>query len=58
MCAHGFVSAVPTEARGMDPLELELQVVVSCQTWVLGTEIESFARAVSVLNLSSNLYYF
>jgi hypothetical protein len=31
--------------QGVDPLGLELQMVVSHQTWVLGTEPGSFLRA-------------
>lgn len=40
---------MPAEAR---PRELELQVVVSYLTWVLGTELRSSTRAIHVLNLS------
>jgi hypothetical protein len=36
--------------RASDPLELELQAVVSCLMWVLETEPGSSARAVSALN--------
>lgn len=46
------LSAVSTKARRVsDLLELELEVVVSDQTWRLGTEFRSSIRAVSVLNL-------
>lgn len=34
----------------LDLLELELQVVVSCWMWVLGTKLESTERAVNTLN--------
>jgi hypothetical protein len=33
-----------------DPLELELQAVVSLPVWVLGTELRSSRRAPGVLN--------
>jgi hypothetical protein len=32
--------------KASSPLDLELQEVVSCLTWVLGTELWSSARAV------------
>lgn len=41
---------MPAEAR---PRELELQVVVSYLTWVLGTELRSSTRVIHVLNLSA-----
>ena len=33
-----------------DPMKLELQVVVNHLMWMLGTELESCARAASNLN--------
>ena len=36
--------------KNTDPPELELQVVVSCWIWVLGTKLRSSARAASALN--------
>jgi hypothetical protein len=33
-----------------DHLEMKLQVVVSCQRWVLEAELESSARAWYILN--------
>jgi hypothetical protein len=33
----------------IDPLELEFQVVVSCSTWVLGAQLQSFGRVARVL---------
>jgi len=38
------------QKRASDLLELELQVVVGCLMWVLGTELRSFARAANTLN--------
>lgn len=39
-----------TSRRGsLIPLELELQVVVICPTWVLGTECLSYERAASTV---------
>jgi hypothetical protein len=39
------------QKRVLDPLQLELQPVVSCLMWVLRTELRSFARATHGLNL-------
>lgn len=36
--------------RFSDPLGLELQAVVSCLTWVLGSELKSSEKAASILN--------
>lgn len=41
---------VPKEAITSDPLELELEAVVSCPTWVLGDQFQSYARMVHDLN--------
>lgn len=38
------------QRRMPDPLELELQVVVSLLMWVLGVKLESSERAASDLN--------
>lgn len=38
------------QKRIMGPLELELQVVVSCLLWALGTGLRSFTRATGTLN--------
>ena len=35
------------QRRAQDPLELELHAVVSCLTWVLGTELGSSAKVVT-----------
>lgn len=50
MC--GFVSAVPEEARRGHhiSLALELQAVVRCLMWVLGTELWFSGRSVHTLN--------
>lgn len=40
---------LPMEARVLYCLELELQVIVSYLTWVLGVELRSSARAVHAL---------
>lgn len=47
-CAHNSESAENSE--GLDPLELELWVAVSCLTRVLGTKFVFSARAVCLLN--------
>lgn len=38
------------QKRACDPLELELQAIVSCLTWVLGTELRPSARALCILH--------
>lgn len=48
----GYMSAgtcrVQTKVR--NPLELELQAVVSCLTWTLGTKLRFFAIATHALS--------
>lgn len=44
VCAHR------SQMRASDPLELELEVVVSPLMWVLGTELGSSARTACILN--------
>lgn len=46
MCMCVLVSE---EKRGLDPLELELQLV-NCSMWVLGTEFWFSAKVVCTLN--------
>lgn len=38
--------AVPGRSETSDPLELELQVIASRLTWVLGSEIGSSSKAI------------
>lgn len=45
ICTH--FSRCPVRPGVLDPLELELKLVVSCSLWVLRTEFRSFVRAVS-----------
>lgn len=40
---------VPWRLEAPDPPESELEVAVSCQTWVLGTEFRSSRRALHFL---------
>lgn len=47
MCKCGGLAS---QKRALDPLKLELQVVVSCPTSLLGTELMSSARAANALN--------
>lgn len=50
MCAYVQVSALECKSqKSLDPLELDLHVVVSHLMWVLGTKLGSSARAVSAL---------
>lgn len=44
----GYVHCVPMEDR--DPWELELQAVLSCPMWVLGTKLRSSRKAGYALN--------
>ena len=52
-CLSGHISVyylcACCQKRALDPLELEVQAVVSCQ-WVLGIEPWSSGRAASVLD--------
>lgn len=51
VCPCVCACACPMEVRrGLDRLELKLQVVVSCLMWVLDTELRSPARVASALN--------
>jgi hypothetical protein len=43
------------QRRISDLLELELQAIVSCLMWVLGTELGSSAGAAGALSLSLSL---
>lgn len=36
--------------KALEPLELELETVVSCPVWVLGTKLKSYGRATSTLS--------
>lgn len=48
-CMH--IGAYRGQKKVQDPLELKLQITVSCPTRFLGTRARSFARALSTLNL-------
>lgn len=51
LCVSTCVCRCPWEPEGViRPLELELQVVVSCLTWVLGVEHQAPGRTVSALS--------
>ena len=52
VCAHAC-GTHSSQKRASENLESELQVVVSHQMWVLGTEIRSSVRAI--INLNSRL---
>lgn len=59
MCVCVCVSVYVRESAGahqgqkrvLDPLKLELQVIVCCQAWVLGAELKSSTKGVQTLNL-------
>lgn len=44
------ISFYRDQKRALDSIELELQAVRSCQTWILETELRSSARAIFTLN--------
>lgn len=48
-CVQVSVGAMG-QRKASDRLELELQELVSCSMWVLGTEPRSSVRTVSVTN--------
>ena len=50
VCTHVSASACRIQERVLDPLELELQAVVSHLMWVLRTELGSSPRVLCVLN--------
>ena len=55
MCAfvnvcHMSADTCRGQKRASEPLELELQMVVSFLMWVLGTELKSSGQAGSALN--------
>lgn len=52
MCVSKYICAMCVQMtldtkRGLDPLDLELQVVVSCPLWVLGPERQSSGGVAS-----------
>lgn len=47
---HICVNARRGQQRALDPLEMKLQVFMNRLTWVLGIELSSFARTVSILS--------
>ena len=46
-CMHMCEGVHRSQKRVLDLLELELQAVVSCPTWILGTELRSSVRAAN-----------
>ena len=50
VCVCMYVGNHGVRKRAMDTLQLELQTVVSCLRWVLGTRLSSSAKAVITLN--------
>ena len=52
MCGYVHMSVGDRggQKRAPYPLELKLQVVVSCLMWVLRIELQSSAKAVNTLN--------
>lgn len=50
LCTHVRAGTHRDQKTGSDLLELELQAIVTCLTWVLGTEVRSSPRAVRAPN--------
>lgn len=50
VCAHVLVGTSTDQKRVSDSQELELWAIVSHLVWVLGNELESYARAIRVLS--------
>lgn len=46
MCMHMSACAFGVQKRVLESLELEIQAIMNCLTWVLGTELRTSARAV------------
>ena len=49
MC-HVHLGACQGQKMELEPWELELQVLVSCLIWVLGTEFSFYGRTASTVN--------
>ena len=49
VCVFVSASAHGVEKKALDPLELELQTLVSSLMWVLGTKLWSSAKAFRTL---------
>lgn len=49
VCVNMCMGAKGVQKRVMDPLELEVQALMSCPTWVLGIELWFSVRAASTL---------
>lgn len=45
---HVYVNAPRGQKRELGPLQLELQVVRNCQTWMLETNLVSSGRTASI----------
>lgn len=47
MCYHMHANSLGVQKRMLDPLELQVQGVVSTHHWVLGTEVRLALRVVA-----------
>ena len=50
MCTMRISGAHRGQKRALDPLELELQMVVNCRVGAAGTKLHSSVRVASALN--------
>lgn len=55
VCLHLSTGVCVNHRRASEPLELELQVIMSCPMWVLGPELKSSGRAVCTLTAEPSL---
>lgn len=57
LCVSRACNAYGGQKRASDPLFLELQAVVSCLVWMLGTEPRSSTRAACILTSKPSFQY-
>lgn len=58
MCRSHICGACGGQRKLLDPLEMELQEIVSCLMWVLGTKFGSSLEEQQVLlNAESSIYW-
>lgn len=56
LCGYAQMSAGSHESQVLEPVELELQVIVSHVMWMLGTELGFYATAANIL-LTIELFF-
>lgn len=53
VCAHVRIGAYGSYKEAPNLMAIELQTIVTCPTWVLGTELWDFARTMGAPSLLS-----